>query len=63
MSKYIMVYDSLNRTMDGYKDISEVAKLAEVSVPTLKKRLGTGIQWINGMFIGYGELHKSNRGS
>ena len=61
--KIIIIHDTMDATMEGYTDIKEAASIIGVSESTMRRRLKSGIHWIAGKFVGYGELHKSNRGS
>lgn len=49
-------------SMEAYKDLTPIAEMVGISRTTLQSRLRVGIQFIDPMFIGYGELHKSGRG-
>ena len=58
----IVVFDVARGTFDIYKDVPDAAGHINMPIDTLRYTLERGIRYYNGYFIGYGDIHKSNRG-
>ena len=61
--EYIVITDMKELSIDVYKDLKEAANHLNVSANILKtKLLNDHVIMINHSIVGYGLLHKSNRG-
>lgn len=62
MSKIVVIVDFATEEIDVYKDVKAVSDMLGMPRTTLHGKLSHSPQMIGGKMIGYGELHKSNRG-
>ena len=59
----IVVFDVANRSFDVYKDLPAAAGHVGLPVSSLSHTLSNaGVHYTGSCFIGYGDIHKSNRG-
>ncbi len=61
--KGIVVFDVAGRSFDVYRDVPDAAGHVGIPSSTLSYNLShSDVYYTGTYFVGYGELHKSNRG-
>lgn len=58
----IIVLDVKEGRIDAYKDIAAVVSRVGGLRKSLVDRLDDGMFYVDGLFVGYADVHKSNRG-
>ena len=59
----VIVFNVADREFDVYKDVSDAAGHVDMVTSTLSYNLSnSSVHYTGTYFIGYGNIHKSNRG-